>query len=223
MSETTPSPTFSTPTTTLPTTTLPGFQNAVHEAQRTFRSLLEALSHPGQPYQPNVNITPPAGLTPTCAAACLTLIDLETVVWLQPSLSADVQNWLRFHTGCRFTQDPSSATFAVIETFSADLTLEDFNWGSAEEPEQSTTLLIQIKDLASGEPKTLSGPGILGNISFVPTLPDTFWTQWVQNNAAYPLGLDCFLFTDDAVTGLPRTTYLTPEPYLNPTPCPTYL
>ncbi|MEM6453033.1 MAG: phosphonate C-P lyase system protein PhnH [Cyanobacteria bacterium P01_D01_bin.105] len=214
----------------MPATTLPGFKNAVHEAQRTFKSLLEALSHPAQPYSPNVNITPPAGLTPLCAAACLTLIDLETVVWLQPSLSTDVQNWLRFHTGCRFTQDPNSATFAVIETFSSEITLQGFNWGSAEQPEQSTTLLIQVKDIGSNEavgspkiasPKVLSGPGILGKISFVPTLPETFWAQWPQNNAAYPRGLDCFLFTSDSVVGLPRTTYLHPSPSF--TPCPTSL
>jgi len=204
------------PSTPLSTTTLPGFQTAVHEAQRTFRSLLEALAHPAQPYQPNIDITPPPGLTPTCAAACLTLMDLETVVWLQPSLSPDVKSWLRFHTGCRFTEDASLATFAIIETFSSNLALDAFNWGNAEEPEESTTLLIQVKDLTSGEPKTLSGPGILGNISFVPTLPDTFWEQWEKNNAAYPLGLDCFLFTHHSVVGLPRTTYF------HPTPCPTY-
>lgn len=192
------------------TTTLPGFENPVHDAQHTFRSLLEALSHPGQIYSPAVNLTPPAGLTPICAVACLTLLDLDTRVWLQPSLSSSVQDWLRFHTGCRFTETPSSADFAIVESFSSEIALSAFRWGSAEYPEQSTTLLIQVKDFAGGEARTLSGPGIppktLGDVSFSPALPSHFWTQWQQNSAAYPLGLDCFLFTPVSVVGLPRTT-----------------
>ncbi|MEO1621308.1 MAG: phosphonate C-P lyase system protein PhnH [Cyanobacteria bacterium J06632_3] len=195
---------IATPATT-PTTTLPGFQDAVHDAQRTFRSLLEALAHPGQVYRPEVNITPPPGLTVACAAACLTLMDLETVVWLSPSLNSAVKDWLRFHTGCRFTQEPNNATFAVIDNISTDFRLADFNWGSAEDPEQSTTLLIQVEDLTSGDVKTLKGPGILEQASFSPNLSATFWQQWGKNNAAYPLGVDCFLFTQDSVVGLPRT------------------
>jgi len=187
---------------------LPGFQNAVHDAQRAFRSLLEALSHPGRPYNPQVDITAPAGLTPICAAACLALVDIETVVWLQPSLPIAVRDWLRFHTGCRFATAPSNADFAVITAFSSEVDLDIFSWGSAEYPEKSTTLLVQIEGLTGGEPKQLSGPGILESLAFAPCLPVSFWTQWHQNNAAYPRGLDCFLFAQDAVVGLPRTTHV---------------
>jgi len=187
---------------------LPGFQNAVHDAQRTFRSLLEALSHPGRPYSFRVEVTAPAGLTPLCAAACLALVDIETVVWLQPSLPISVRDWLRFHTGCRFTADPSGADFAVITDLSSEVGLDAFSWGSAEYPEKSTTLLVQIEALSGGEVKRLSGPGILESLSFSPCLPARFWAQWNKNTAAYPRGLDCFLFTQGAVVGLPRTTHV---------------
>jgi alpha-D-ribose 1-methylphosphonate 5-triphosphate synthase subunit PhnH len=169
--------------------------------------LLEALSHPGRPCNPQINITAPADLTPICAAACLALIDIETVVWLQPSLPTLVRDWLRFHTGCRFTTDPSKADFAVVAD-SSEVDLEAFSWGSAEYPEESTTLLVQVEDLIGGESKQLSGPGILESFSFAPKLSSTFWTRWQQNNATYPRGIDCFLFTPDSVVGLPRTTHV---------------
>lgn len=193
------------------TTLLPGFQNTVHDAQRTFRNLLEALSHPGRPYSLQGNTVAPTGLTPGCAAACLTLVDLETTVWLQLTLPDATKSWLRFHTGCRFTSDPKAADFAVIETFSSAVDLNAFSWGSDEYPEKSTTLLMQVEGLSDGETKQLSGPGILGSLSFSPQLPTFFWAQWQSNNTAYPRGLDCFLFSQDSsaqdsVVGLSRTT-----------------
>ncbi|EDX87252.1 phosphonate C-P lyase system protein PhnH [Synechococcus sp. PCC 7335] len=187
---------------------LPGFQDTVHDAQCTFKNLLEALSHPGRPYRLRVDITAPDGLTPICAAACLSLVDIETAVWLQPSLPTSVRNWLRFHTGCRFTTDPSEADFAVVANFSSEIDLSAFNWGSAECPERSTTLLVQVKGLDGGESKQLNGPGILGSLSFSPRLPAAFWKQWPENNTLYPRGLDCFMFAHDSVAGLPRTTHV---------------
>ena len=186
------------------TTVLPGFSDPVHGAQRTFRGLLEALSHPGLPYTPQYALSSPDDLTPVCAAACLTLLDLEATVWLQPSLSQRVQDWLRFHTGCLFTDDPSAADFAAISDAFSQPELAAFNWGSAEAPEQSTTLLIQVEDFTSGSVQQLSGPGILNCVSFAPNLPETFWEQRDQH--AYPQGVDCFLLTQQSVVGLPRTT-----------------
>lgn len=186
------------------TTTLPGFRDPVHDAQQTFRGLLEAIAHPGQAYTPNIDLSSPDGLTPICAAVCLTLFDLETTVWLQPSLPAAVKDWLRFHTGCQFTDNSKLATFAVIGDAFSQPELQAFNWGSAEDPEQSTTLLIQIKDFTLGVTQQLSGAGILGSVSLSPMLPETFWTQ--RNYGAHPQGIDCFLLTQQSVVGLPRTT-----------------
>ena len=74
-------------------TQLPGFADPVHDSQQTFRALLDALAQPGL-YQTTVAVAPPAGLTPSCAAAALTLLDLETTVWLQPGLPQAVPDWL---------------------------------------------------------------------------------------------------------------------------------
>lgn len=189
---------------------LPGFQDAVHDAQTTFRALLEALAHPGYlyPILPSP-LTPPTGLTPACAAACLALLDLDTRVWLQPGL--DVEPWLRFHTGCRFTPHPQQADFAVIWDIHRSPDLQTFNSGSAEYPEASTTLLIQVKSWVDGAPVVLQGPGILGEKAIAPQLPVQFWQQWVTNHQAYPLGVDVFLLGATDVMGLPRTTRLKHE------------
>ena len=190
------------------TIALPGFQDAVHEAQTTFRTLLEALAYPGRSCTIPSSISPPGRLSPACAAACLTLLDLETQVWLQPRL--EIETWLRFHTGCRFITDPQQANFAVIWDGARSPDLQAFYPGTAEYPEASTTLLIQIESLVEGEAVVLQGPGILGERTIAPQLPEQFWQQWINNHRAYPLGVDVFLFDQTHVIGLPRSTNIKP-------------
>lgn len=182
----------------------PGFKNLTKDSQETFRALLEALSLPGKLLAVEVDLKAPEGLSTACAAACLTLMDLETDVWLQSEFSTDVRNWLQFHTGCAFVESPEEAAFAVVGNAGL-LNLEQFYWGSAENPEVSTTLLIQVNALADNVPVKLTGPGILQDSIISPNLPDNFWQQWSQNHVAYPQGVDVFLFEGRSVLGLPRS------------------
>ncbi|MEM1254732.1 MAG: phosphonate C-P lyase system protein PhnH [Cyanobacteria bacterium P01_H01_bin.21] len=188
-------------------TQLTGFTDTVHDAQRTFRALLDALARPGI-FQSTVSLTSPTGLEPSCAAACLTLLDLETVVWLQPGLSEDVRSWLVFHTGCRFTHSPQAADFALIWDVTTAPALADFSWGTAEYPEASTSLLIQLAGLSVGKSVVLQGPGILHQIEVSLPLRSEFWQQWQTMTLEYPLGLDCWCFAQNQVMGLPRTAKL---------------
>lgn len=142
---------------------------------------------------------------PACAAACFTLLDLDTRVWLQPGLDPAVASWLAFHTGCRFTPWSQQADFAVVWALDALPELQAFNRGTAEYPEASTTLLIQTRSLTGGKSVVVQGPGILGEQAIAPHLPPSFWTQWIANHQAYPLGVDVFLFSQQDVMGLPRT------------------
>ncbi|MEA5581489.1 phosphonate C-P lyase system protein PhnH [Nodularia harveyana UHCC-0300] len=186
-------------------TQLPGFQDSIHDSQRTFRALLNANSRPGKPYQINAEMTVPVDLIPACGAAALTLLDLDVFVWLQPNFSDQVKAWLLFHTGCRFTEHPEKADFALIQDLEKLPELSIFKWGTAEKPETSTTLLIQVESFATGKPVTLTGAGILEKQLITPTLPQKYWDLWKQNYQAYPQGLDVFLFTKNLVMGLPRT------------------
>lgn len=185
-------------------THLPGFRDPVHDAQQTFRALLAAIARPGLP-QTTVSLQPPEGLVPSCAAAALTLLDLETTVWLQPGFPQGVQSWLLFHTGCRFTDHMPQADFALLWNVAAAPSLQAFNWGTAEYPEASTSLLVQCTALAGGTPVTLSGPGILDSVTVALPLPPQFWQQWQTMTASYPRGLDGWCFSGQQVIGLPRT------------------
>ena len=186
-------------------TQYPGFSDPVHEAQTTFRALLTALSHPGL-IQPIITpLTPPSGLTAACAAACLSLFDLETMVWLSPNIDPEIQAWLQFHTGCPLTGDSQVANFAVIPNINQP-NLTQFNLGTAEQPERSTTLLIQLPTLTGGKTIQLKGPGIADQQTVDLPVPESFWQQWQDNIQNYPLGIDIFFLSQDAVIGLPRTT-----------------
>ncbi|PSN18179.1 phosphonate C-P lyase system protein PhnH [filamentous cyanobacterium CCP5] len=188
-------------------TLCPGLSNPVHDAQKTFRALLDALARPGT-RQVLAPVQPPVGLAPACGAACLTLVDLETTVWIQPGLPAAIAQWLRFHQGCPITTDPQQADFALIADIASAPDLTAFRWGSAEYPEDSTTVLIQLPRLDGGVPVTLQGPGIQSTLQVELPLPEYFWSQWQEMTAAYPLGVDAWFFADNQGIGLPRTTQL---------------
>lgn len=188
-------------------TQLTGFTDTVHDAQHTFRALLNALARPGIS-QKTVALNAPPGLDPSCAATCLTLFDLETPVWLQPGLADDVRSWLVFHTGCRFTDSPQAGDFALIWDIDNVPKLDEFSWGSPEYPESSTSLLIQLPELTSGVAVTLQGPGIPETIDVKLPLSAAFWQQRETMVAEYPLGLDCWCFAQQQIMGLPRTSTL---------------
>lgn len=187
-------------------TQLPGFNNPVHDAQETFRALLAAMAQPGKLFELSIkNNTKRNPIESRLAPACLTLLDLETRVWLQPGFSKEFKAWLLFHTGCNFVGEPNFADFALINDIETIPKLSSFNWGTASEPETSTTLLIPIDSWEGGQSVELIGAGILGNRIISPLLPDGFWDCWKANHQAYPLGVDVFFFTEDRVMGLPRT------------------
>ena len=188
-----------------------GFQDLIHDSQSTFKTLLDALSRPGSVNEITAQLTPPSKLNIACAAACLTLFDLETEVWLQPELDEEVKNWLLFHTGCRFTSDTQQADFAVVWNLDNMPDVSQFKQGTPVYPEDSTTLLIMVGrqeiDMPSNNYPILSGAGIDGQITMGINLSDSFWQQWQQNHNSYPLGVDVYFFFYHGVIGLPRTSY----------------
>ncbi|TXN62799.1 phosphonate C-P lyase system protein PhnH, partial [Methylobacterium sp. WL6] len=78
-----------------------GFADPVHDAQGTFRTLMDALARPGRIGRLASDLYPPAPLTPELAAVALALTDADTPVWLDAPLAANpaVAAFLRFHTG----------------------------------------------------------------------------------------------------------------------------
>lgn len=187
-------------------THLPGFVNPIHDAQDTFRALLAAMAQPGKLFEINIkNDTKINHVEPAYGAACLTLLDLETRVWLQSGFSQEFKAWLLFHAGCNFVSTPNFADFALIDDVDVLPELSNFYLGTADKPEASTTLLIPVASWQGGESVRLIGPGILDNRQISPKLPANFWDSWRVNHQAYPQGVDIFLFLKNQVMGLPRT------------------
>jgi alpha-D-ribose 1-methylphosphonate 5-triphosphate synthase subunit PhnH len=185
-----------------------GFSDPVHDAQRCFRVLLDALARPGEIRSIDVALDPDAQRQwPAAAfAALLTLSDFSTPVWLQRCDEALAQA-VRFHTGAPLTDRPEEAAFAYIADAAAALAPDMFSLGTPEAPQGSATLLIRVDALKGGRPLTLNGPGIRTSTSIAPAgIADSFWLGRAALAAHAPCGIDCYLVCERSVIGIPRTT-----------------
>lgn len=185
----------------------PGFSNPIRNSQQTFRDILDAMAHPGCIIATDITLTPPPPLNLASAAACLTLLDYETTLWIDNHFDTKINNWLRFHCGCPIVQDPSEAVFALITTSDTILALNKFNTGDDEHPESSTTLIIQTGKLSSTNGKRLTGPGIETVSTLkVEGLTKHFWQDRQSQSAIFPLGVDIIFTWKNKFAALPRTT-----------------
>jgi alpha-D-ribose 1-methylphosphonate 5-triphosphate synthase subunit PhnH len=183
----------------------PGFADPVHDAQGVFRCVLNALSRPGHVFELDAHAGA-STLGSAMAQVLLCLTDDDTPVWWQQQ-DLEAAQWLRFHTGACVTQSPDAAAFAVLRSTSGLPVLDMFGSGSADAPEHSTTLLLEVPSLVSGPAVEWRGPGINGmQVVRIAGLPDGFWMQWQANHAAFPQGVDIVFTCANAVLGLPRTT-----------------
>ncbi|PLX38254.1 MAG: phosphonate C-P lyase system protein PhnH [Hyphomicrobiales bacterium] len=184
-----------------------GFADPVFQSQAVFRAVAAAMAEPGRPVALASDLAPPAPLLPTTAAVLLTLIDFETPVWLDDALGGEpVSDWLRFNTACPLVATPEGAAFAVLADPAACPAFDVFAQGTAEYPDRSTTLILQVQAMTASTGQRLSGPGIDGEIRFdAMPLPDGFWTSVADNRSLFPLGVDVILCAADAIAALPRS------------------
>lgn len=185
----------------------PGFADPVLDAQRVFRSVLQAMAQPGTVQDLPVSLAPPAPLTPAAGAVLLALTDFETPVWLDaPARGAEVSAWLRFHTGAPMVESPADAAFALVSEADALPPFAAFNSGTDESPESATTVVIQTPALTTGAGASLAGPGIPGRRHLdVAGVPADFWDRVRGNARLFPRGLDLILAAERQVAALPRT------------------
>ena len=171
-----------------------------------FRAMLEAMSRPGSiqtlPETPSAPGSLPSGL----AALCLTLADMDSPLWLDPSASPDCADWLRFQCGCSLVQNPGEAALACVLDPAVMPMLGEYFQGDPEYPDRSATVFIAVRDMAEGRGTRLKGPGIKRERLFeAEGLPLGFWEQWKQNAARYPQGVDVFFVSGNRIAGLPRS------------------
>ena len=192
----------------------PAFPETVLASQSVFRAVMDAFARPGEikPLPPAPD--PPAPLSATTAAVAATLLDYETPVWLDRHLSQalDVAEWIRFHTGARVTGDPRLAAFALISDAAQAPPFDAFCLGTAEYPDRSTTLVLEVQAFGQGRCLSLSGPGIAGVVSFAAEpLPLDLGERLIANRALFPRGVDLILVAPGAVMALPRSVRVAAE------------
>jgi alpha-D-ribose 1-methylphosphonate 5-triphosphate synthase subunit PhnH len=188
-----------------------GFADKVLSAQSTFRCVMNAMARPGS-IQRIVSAagTPPAMMRGTAAMA-LTLFDHDTPVWLDARMSAtaDVANWLKFHTSAPVVADSSIASFALVADSENLPALDRFAFGSNEYPDRSTTLVLQVESLTDSPVVELQGPGIDGSAALRASIqPRDLFERLSINAALFPRGIDVVLVHDDSIVAIPRTTRL---------------
>ncbi len=185
----------------------PGFAEPVHDAQGTFRAVLDAMAFPGRiKWMPASRAQPPAPLGAAAAAIALTLCDLDTPLWLDRNL-APVAAYLAFHCGAPLARAPAEARFAFVGDAAALPPLDAFALGTDEYPERSSTLVIEIGGLVTGSGVRLVGPGIREEVRLgVAGLPARFWAERSALGELFPRGLDVLLVSGVQLAALPRST-----------------
>jgi alpha-D-ribose 1-methylphosphonate 5-triphosphate synthase subunit PhnH len=191
---------------------VPGFGDPVHDAQASFRTILDAMAHPGHIKELPIDLAaaPPAPLGTAAAAIALALCDIDTPIWLGRPL-APVWPYLAFHCGAPATADPAQARFAFAADPASLPPLESFALGSDEYPDRSTTLVIEVAGLIAGRGMRLAGPGIRGeSLLSVAGLLAHFWEERAALAEILPRGLDVIFVSGSRLAALPRWTRVSP-------------
>ncbi|MES2169232.1 MAG: phosphonate C-P lyase system protein PhnH [Actinomycetota bacterium] len=187
---------------------LAGFADAVHDAQSTFRAVLDALARPARAVTVPATPDGPAELTAAARAVLLALCDEATPLWLNER-TPELEAWLSFHTGAPLADDLRDAAFAVVSAPAALPGLRDFAQGTDETPHRSATVIVVDAEGLPGETYLADGPGFEHPLRWMaPPFAAGFAEQWAANHARFPRGVDLIIAGAASVTGLPRTTRL---------------
>jgi alpha-D-ribose 1-methylphosphonate 5-triphosphate synthase subunit PhnH len=185
-----------------------GFSDSVADAQTVFRCILDATSHPGRVVEIPTDFLPAndAGLSYAAAAVALTLLDFETPVWLDPVI-ASAGDFLRFHCGVPLVARPNESRFAFATDAKRLPELSEFDLGTPDFPERSTTLVIEVPDLTEAPSLRLRGPGIQASTPLhVEGISSAFWKKREVLASLFPLGIDIVFTSGRRLAVIPRTT-----------------
>lgn len=195
-----------------------GFSDAVHDSQHCFRKLLTAMSEPGTLVELNL-MAGFGSMMPASTQVLLALADNSTPLWLSKQFESDVavlEN-LNFHLGCSIVTQQQQANFALIaaqDVSEFDWQMAQFDMGSEEYPDRSTTVIVEVKGLLA-QPSLfsttlkLSGPGIKSDSILSIELLSPSVLQAIlllRQSSHFPLGLDFIFVSEQKIVALPRST-----------------
>lgn len=183
-----------------------GFADPVIDAQSAFRSVMDAFAHPGRIVTLAAPVEGPQPLMPGTAAIALTLFDHDSPVWIDAPGTRETIEWLRFHTAAPVVTDPKTCAFAIVTDGQGLRPFGQFNLGSDDYPDRSTTIVLQVKTLTRGRMMQLSGPGIETQRAIAPDpVPLDMHERLFANRALFPRGVDLLLVCGDDIVAIPRS------------------
>lgn len=193
--------------------------DSIRATTQTFRTVLDALAWPGTIRQltasPTLDQTETPG-HPWTIAVLLMMVDHEVSLAVEPAEGADVlAEFVQRRTRAAIVS-AEAADVVVVDADSLDPDLPSaIRRGSLQYPDDSATLIVQLRSLDQDAPRSLrlvlAGPGIDGERELrLPGIPAGFLQARAEAVSRYPMGIDLH-FVDDAgrVVGLPRSTRVT--------------
>ncbi|MEW9121514.1 MAG: phosphonate C-P lyase system protein PhnH [Thermotaleaceae bacterium] len=177
------------------------------DCQQIFRSLLHALSNPGEIqniFQFTKEIKDPSGVIVSLA---MTLLDKETSFSLigAPELSEDISQMtyakVLHEAGADFIFVMKKSTLEEIEKIMALASP-----GTLVEPHKNTVFIVGVEAFDGSGNCVWTGPGIQSSKA---VSLDIYGRQWIEQrdwmNYEYPMGIDIFFVTPGGeIMGIPR-------------------
>ena len=182
--------------------------------QKTYSSILQAMSHPGRVYQLSVdNAAMGDGKPDGLISVLLTLLDHEVTFFLLGNVANYSEEDI-FELTRSAVSDIVSADFIIIPNGRSGGELLKAKRGSLDYPDAGATVIYVIDSLGDSSNERgsilLKGPGIKGELEISVGLPvkDEFLCI-KEVNAEFPLGIDCiFLDKSDRIMCVPRSTMI---------------
>lgn len=178
------------------------------QAAQSFRTILDAFAKSGQLVSLPLVSDCPSGLHAAAAGIALALCDYQTSIWLSPDIdSPGLRNFLRFHTGAPVADKASEAGFAFVGSGEFAQFFPQFNKGTDEYPDRSTTVIVQTTAFSAPQPVKLEGPGIKQDATLeVEGFGSREWKLLADDRILFPLGVDVAFTAGGMLVAVPRST-----------------
>ena len=176
----------------------------VHDTQRVFRVMLEALSRPGVACGVPIAAADAPG-NAWLTSVLLTLLDHETS--FAAAADRGTEEFVRARTNARVAP-AATADFVLTDSDSlVPALIRSLKRGSLSYPDDSATLIVDVLPDAYRQSYRVAGPGIYAPHDVRLALLPEQCAALTEVDASYPCGIDVLLIdTAGDLIGLPRTT-----------------
>ncbi len=183
--------------------------DGIFDAQRIFRSLLDAMANPGRIITlPEIDIKPPAA-NRYPLLLLMTLLDHEVSFCVMGGAQTQVTEYLKTNTGSKESRLEDS-DFILVYGGSSHGLIPGARVGTLEYPDESATVIYDLDSIGDDGGDVLlelSGPGIADKRRIGASGIEENEIEDVLAMRDYPLGLD-LIFSDKAgrIACIPRST-----------------